>query len=133
MWTGMWDLETKDSVAFISGERQVDVQKMLERHASRETVQAVAIDLSEALRQSVELVLPDALVVADKFHVVALAGRALHEVHGEKRRRGSIAWPLQRGVERLSTSERERVAELLTANPDLARAWSLKESLRSIY
>jgi len=133
MWTGMWDLETKDSVAFISGERQVDVQKMLERHASRETVQAVAIDLSEALRQSVELVLPDALVVADKFHVVALAGRALHEVHGEKRRRGSIAWLLQRGVERLNQTERERVVEALTKDPELARAWGLKEGLRAVY
>lgn len=133
MWTGMWDLETKDSVAFISGERKADVQKMLERHASRETVRAVAIDLSEALRQSVELVLPDALVVADKFHVVALAGRALHEVHGERRHRGTIARLLQRGVERLSQAERERVVELLTAEPDLARAWSLKEGLRAVY
>jgi transposase len=133
MWTGMWDLETKDSVAFISGERQADVQKMLERHASRETVEAVAIDLSEALRQSVEMVLPDAAVVADKFHVVALAGRALHEVHGEKRQRGSVARLLHRGVERLSQAERERVVEVLTANPDLARAWGLKEGLRAVY
>ena len=133
MWTGMWDLESKDAVAFISGERQADVQKMLERHASRETVKAVAIDLSEALRQSVEMVLPGALVVADKFHVVALTGRALHEVHGEKRRRGSIARLLQRGVERLSQAERERVVEALTADPHLARAWSLKEGLRAVY
>jgi len=133
MWTGMWDLQTGQGVAFIPEERQATVQKMLERHASRQTVKAVATDLSEALRQAVEMALPDALVVADKFHVVALAGRALHEVHGEKRRRGSTARLLHRGVERLSTSERERVAELLTANPDLARAWSLKESLRSIY
>lgn len=133
MWTGMWDLESKDSVAFVSGERQVDVQKMLERHASRETVRAVSIDLSETLRQAVELVLPDALVVADKFHVVALAGRALHEVHGEKRRRGSIAWLLQRGVERLTPAERERVVEALTKDPQLARAWGLKEGLRAVY
>jgi transposase len=133
MWTGMWDLESKDSVAFVSGERQVDVQKMLERHASRETVRAVSIDLSETLRQAVELVLPDALVVADKFHVVALAGRALHEVHGERRRRGSIAWLLQRGVERLTPAERERVVEALTKDPQLARAWGLKEGLRAVY
>ncbi len=133
MWTGMWDLESKDSVAFISGERQVDVQKMLERHASRETVGAVSIDLSETLRQAVELVLPDALIVADKFHVVALAGRALHEVHGEKRRRGSIAWLLQRGAERLTPAGRDRVVEALTKDPQLARAWALKEGLRAVY
>jgi len=133
MWTGMWDLETKDSVAFISGERLVDVQRMLERHAARESVRAVAIDLAEPLRQAVELVLPDAAIVADKFHVIALSGRALHEVHGEKRRRGSIAWLLQRGVERLSQTERERVVEALTKDPELARAWSLKEGLRGLY
>jgi len=133
MWTGMWDLETGQGVAFIAEERQATVQRMLERHASRETVRAVATDLSEPLRQAVEIALPDALIVADKFHVVALAGRALHEVHGEKRRRGSVAWLLQRGVERLTPAERERVVEALTKEPDLARAWALKEGLRAVY
>ena len=133
MWTGMWDLETSQGVAFIAEERQATVQRMLERHASRETVRAVATDLSEPLRQAVEIALPDALIVADKFHVVALAGRALHEVHGEKRRRGSVAWLLQRGVERLTPAERERVVEALTKEPDLARAWALKEGLRAVY
>lgn len=133
MWTGMWDLETGQGVAFIPEERRESVQRMLERHASRQTVKAVATDLSEVLRQSVELVLPDALVVADKFHVVALAGRALHEVSGEKRRPGSVARLLHRGAEKLSQAERNRVAEVLTANPDLARAWALKEGLRAVY
>lgn len=133
MWTGMWDLESGKAVAVVPGERQVDVQRMLERHAPRETVRAVAIDLSEAYRQAVELVLPDALIVADKFHVLALAGRALHEVHGEVRRRGNLAWLLQRGVERLSQPERARLLEALSADPRLARAWGLKEALREVY
>jgi len=133
MWTGMWNLETKNAVAFISGERTADVQSMLERHASRETVRAVAIDLSETLRQAVEMVLPDALVVADKFHVIALAGRALHEVHGERRRRGNVAWLLQRGVERLRQEQRSLLVEALAADPQLARAWGLKEALREMY
>ncbi len=133
MWTGMWDLETKKPVAFVPGERQVDVERMLERHALRETVRAVAIDLSEAYRQAIQVVLPDALIVADKFHVLALAGRALHEVHGETRRRGNLAWLLQRGVERLSQPERTRLLEALSADPRLARAWGLKEALREVY
>src|SRR3972149_3902911 len=79
------DRETGRAVAVVAGERQIDVQRMLERHAPRETVRAVAIDLAEAYRQAVELVMPDAAIVADKFHVLALAGRALHDVHGETR------------------------------------------------
>lgn len=133
MWTGMWDLETGQGVAFVPEERRESIQRMLERHASRETVKAVATDLSEVLRQSVELVLPDALVVADKFHVVALASRALHEVSGEKRRPGSVARLLHRGAEKLSQAERERVAQALAGDPGLARAWALKEGLRAIY
>jgi Transposase and inactivated derivatives len=133
MWTGMWDLETGQGVAFIPEERRESVERMLERHASRQTVKAVATDLSEVLRQSVELVLPDALVVADKFHVVALAGRALHEVKGEKRRPGSVARLLHRGAEKLSQAEHERVAQALSGDPGLARAWALKEGLRAVY
>ncbi len=133
MWTGMWDLESGQAVAVAPGERRVDVQRMLERHASRESVRAVAIDLSEAYRQAVELVLPDAAIVTDKFHVLALAGRALHEVHGEVRRKGNLAWLLQRGVERLSPAERARLLEALSADPRLARAWGLKEALRGVY
>ncbi len=79
------------------------------------------------------MVLPDALIVADKFHVLALAGRALQEVHGERRRRGNLAWLLQRGAERLNQVERARLLEALSADPRLARAWGLKEALRGVY
>lgn len=133
MWTGMWDLDSGKAVVVVPGERQVDVERMLERHASRESVRAVAIDLSEAYRQAVEMVLPDALIVADKFHVLALAGRALHEVHGETRRKGNLAWLLQRGAERLSPAERARLLEALSQDSRLARAWGLKEALREVY
>jgi transposase len=133
MWTGMWDLESGKAVAVVPGERQAEVARMLERHAPRESVQAVAIDLSEAYRQAVELVLPEAAIVADKFHVLALAGRALHEVRGETRRRGNLAWLLQRGVERLNQGERARLLEALSTDSQLARAWGLKEALREVY
>ena len=133
MWTGMWDLESGRAIAVIPGERGTDIVKMLERHADRKSVKAVATDLAEANRQAVELVLPDALAVADKFHVVALAGRALHEVHGERRRSGSVSWLLHRGMEKLTAAERARVVTSLLREPDLARAWGLKEALRAIY
>lgn len=133
MWTGLWDLETRNPIAVIASERKVDVQRMLERHADRATVQAVCIDLSEAERQSVQMVLPDVAIVADKFHVVALAGRALHEVHGETRRRGNTAWLLQRGIEHLHHLEQQQLARALQDDARLAAAWRLKEELRAVY
>ena len=133
MWTGLWDLQARAPIAVVAGERTRDVQTMLERYASRATVRAVAIDLSEAYRQALQLVLPDAAVVADKFHVIALAGRALQEVHGETRRRGNIAWLLQRGVERLRAEDQQRLAAALRQDRALATAWTLKEELRAVY
>lgn len=133
MWSGLWDLETRNPIAVIPGERQQDLQTLLERHASRTTVRAVAIDLAEPARQALHLVLPDAAIVADKFHVVALAGRALHEVHGEHRLRGTVAWLLQRGIERLSTADKTRLAAALQSDPLLTTAWTLKEELRRVY
>jgi len=133
MWTGMWDLESGKAVAVVPGGRQADVERMLERHASRESARAVVIDLSEAYRQALELVVPEAAIVADKFHVLALAGRALHEVSGETRRPGNLAWLLQRGAEKLKQAERARLLQALSADPRLARAWGLKEALREVY
>ncbi len=133
MWTGLWDLQTRCPVAVVPGERKRDTQAMLEMHASRSTVRAVCIDLSEAYRQAVQTALPYAAVVADKFHVIALASRALHEVHGERRQRGNIAWLLQHGVERLHPAEKKRLADALRGDEALRTAWILKEELRALY
>ena len=85
MWTGLWDLQTRKAVAVMKGERSIDVQRLLERHASRDSVKAVAMDLSEAERQAVHMALPHNLIVADKCHVVALVQSALQEVRGGRR------------------------------------------------
>lgn len=133
MWTGLWDLETRCPVAVVPGERKRDTQAMLELHVSRDTVRAVSIDLSEAYRQAVQAALPHAAVVADKFHVIALASRALREVHGERRQPGNDAWLLQRGVERLWPAEKQRLAAILQRDRKLRAAWMMKEQLRALY
>ena len=133
MWTGLWDLDTRSPVAVVPGERKRDTQAMLELHADRQTVRAVSIDLSEAYRQAVQTALPHAAVVADKFHVIALASRALREVHGERRRPGNDAWLLQRAIERLSADDKQWLATILQRDRALRTAWTLKEELRALY
>lgn len=133
MWTGLWDLETRRPIAIVPQQRKDAVEAMLRRHAARRSVQAVCIDLSEAFRQAIRVTLPQAAIVADKFHVIALASRALQEVHGERRQRGNVAWLLQRGVERLAPSHRERLIDALQGDRALRTAWVLKEELRALY
>jgi len=133
LWTGLWDLETRRPVAIVPGQRKDAIEAMLGRHASRRSVQAVCIDLAEGYRQAIRVRLPQAVIVADKFHVIALASRALQEVHGQRRQRGNVAWLLQRGVERLAASDRGRLTEALQGDAALRTAWILKEELRALY
>ncbi len=133
MWTGLWDLQTRKAVAVMKGERSADVQRLLERHASRDTVKAVAMDLTEAGRQAVHMALPQSLIVADKFHVIALVHRSLQEVRGGRRLPGNDAWLLHRNAERLRPEEGERLAGILLSDQRLATAWRLKEGLRAVY
>ena len=133
MWTGLWDLQTRKAVAVMKGERSADVQRLLERHASRDSVKAVAMDLSEAERQAVHMALPESLIVADKFHVVALVHRALQEVRGGRRLPGNDAWLMHRNVEHLRPEDGERLTHVLLSDHRLATAWRLKEGLRTVY
>lgn len=133
MWSALWDLQTRKAVAVIAGQRQTDVEKLLERHVQRDQVQAVVIDLSEPERQAIHTALPKAAIVADKFHVVALAHQALLEVRGGRRLPGNDAWLLHRNIERLGQTDRERLAGILQKDASLANAWRLKESLRAVY
>jgi len=133
MWTGIWDIQTRRPVAVAPGATQRQIEKLLERHADRRHVKAVVIDLSEPSRQAIRMVLPEAAIVADKFHVCALVQQALQEVRGGRRLRGNSAWLLHRNIERLSQADGERLAQALADNPGLRQAWLLKEDLRAIY
>lgn len=133
MWTGLWDLRERMPVAVVVGQRQRDVERMLEDLPRPEKVEAVVLDLAEPYRQAVQMVLPQAAIVADKFHVIALAHRALREVRAERRQRGNTAALMDRGVERLRHQERQRLTQALATDPRLATAWALKEELRSVY
>ena len=133
MWTGLWDLRERVPVAAVAGQRQRDAEGMLEGLPRPEKVQAVVMDLAEAYRQAVQMVLPQAAIVADKFHVIALGHQALREVRAGRRQRGSTAALMDRGAERLSHQERQRLAQALATDPRLATAWALKEQLRGVY
>ena len=133
MWTGFWDLQRRVPLAAVAGEGQRQVQPVLDSLPRPELVQAVVMDLHEPYRQAVQMVLPEAATVADKFHIIALANEALREVRRGRRQRGNLAWLLDRGAERLRPQERTRLLERLSIWPELARAWALKEELRTLY
>jgi transposase len=134
MWSGLWDLQSRRAIAVAPGQRRQDIEGLL-KQLDPLAVKAVAVDLWRPNRSAVRKVLPQAAVVADKFHVIALANRALHAVrgYGQRRRPGTVAWTLHRNVERLSAGEQAQLAAALKQDETLRQAWLLKEYLRGVY
>lgn len=107
-----------------------------------ETVEAVAIDLSEPFRKAVRQALPRVAIVADKFHVIRLAQWALNAVRRRVRKdvKGDRQhatwkkrWVLLRNAEDVPLGQRKYLAGLLRLSRDLRLTYVAKEALRHWY
>jgi transposase len=114
----------------------------------RATVRWASLDLSNSYRSVFDTMLPDAVQVADPFHVVKLANTALDECRrrvqnetlGHRGRRTDPLYRARRRLvmakERLSDDGRARLEELLAAGDprrEVWFAWNAKEVVRQIY
>jgi transposase len=115
--------------------------------AWKDSVRIVAMDPCASYRAAVRTALPNALIVADHFHLVRLANQAVtdvrrrvtFDVHGRRGRKTDPAWAarrrLLRGRERLSDKAFRRMwNELIDgdATGQILSAWIAKEELRSL-
>lgn len=138
--TAVVDLEHRRVIGVVSGHRQREVAAFFTSLPEPERVQIVVMDMHEPFRQAVELCLPQARVVADKFHVLAHVHRALDRVRtslqpqqGKKGELYRARYLLLTAAERLTPERRARLSDLLGPYPLLQRAWALKEAFRFWY
>jgi transposase len=114
----------------------------------RDQVRFATLDLSGPYRKVFTLMTPDAVQVADPFHVVKLANTKLDECRRRVQNetlghRGHKADPLYRcrrlltkAEERLDDKGREKLMGLLRAGDpkgDVATMWKAKEAVRELY
>jgi len=138
--TAVVDIERKQVLGVVSGHRQGEVAAFFDALPESEQVKVVVMDMHEPFRQAVELCLPRAKVVVDKFHVLMHVHRALDQVRTslqpQKGRKGELfhaRYLLLTAVERLTPERRLRLMELLGRYPLLQQAWALKEAFRAWY
>ncbi|MCB0949642.1 MAG: ISL3 family transposase [Mycobacterium sp.] len=113
----------------------------------RAQITHVAIDLCPAYARAAREALPQAIVIADRFHLVKKANDMVDAVRrrvtlaqrGRRGRKADVEWinrrRLLRGAERLTEQQRINLfAKLLAADPneDIAAAWIAKEQLREL-
>jgi transposase len=138
--TAVVDLEHKRVIGVLSGHRQGEVAAFLTTLPHPEGVKVAVMDMHEPFRQAVELCLPQAKVVVDKFHVLMHVHRALDQVRsslqpkrGKKGELFRARYLLLKGAERLTPEQQARLRELLGPHPPLQQAWFLKEAFRAWY
>lgn len=111
----------------------------------RQGIEVVVMDMSPTYRSIIARMLPQAVRVADKFHVIRLANLALDRVRARSQGRGTkrkTGWPrrlfecrfaLLRGFENARVGDAERLAVVFEVFPEVELAWRLKEGLREVY
>lgn len=138
--TGLHDLDRRRVIDVVEGRTSAVVEAALMRLPAPDAVTAVSMDMSQAYRAAVQLVLPRALITADKFHVIkrvtaALAAVIRRLMKGRPRTDAvrTASRLVLRNREHLRATDTERLAPVVRQYPALRRAWVLKEDFRRWY
>jgi transposase len=111
---------------------------------ARASIEAVALDMSQAYILAVQTHLPGATLVFDHFHVVKLMNDKLSDLRRELQRKAEekekevlkgTRWLLLKNPKKLDDTrdEGERLRAALELNAPLAAAYYLKEDLRQLW
>jgi len=140
--TAICNLVEPGVMEVVEGQGRQKVEEYLDKLPQPERVKAVVMDMHEPFRQAVQMCLPQAKVVVDKFHLIRHINGALDKVRsrlqggsrrGKRRDLFESRYTLLKGAERLADWEKERLNQLFYRYPELKRAWVLKESFRVWY
>ena len=148
--TGLVDLQRRRLLDVVEGNRGADVARWLQGRpeAWLKAVEVVATDPHEGYRRGISPALDHATLVADPFHIAALANRTVDAVRrrvqqatlGHRGRKADALYRIRRvlvtGGERLSERGWERLrAGLVAGDPDdeVLESWLAKEHVRDVY
>lgn len=148
--TSVVDLDRRTVVDLVEGNSADDIARWCTSRPRSflRAIKVVATDLTESYRTGISPYLDHALRVADPFHVVRLANRAVDQVRrrvqnqllGHRGRKHDPLFRIRKlldaGVERLGERGYERLLlGLRIGDPDqeVLGAWLAKESVRDVY
>ena len=140
--TAICNLVKGEVMEVVEGQGRQKVEGYLDNLPDPERVKGVAMDMHEPFRQAVQMCLPQAKVVVDKFHFIRHVNKAMDKVRsrlqggnrrGKRRDLFRSRYTLLKGAERLADWEKERLNRLFYCYPELKKAWVLKESFRAWY
>ena len=141
--TAICNLTDRTVMAVVEGQGKQKVEEYLDKLTQPDAVKAVSMDMHDPFRQAVQMCLPQAKVVVDKFHLIRHVNDALDKVRsrlqggrwkeGKSRELFKRRYTLLKRAENLTDRERLNLAELFSMYPELREAWYLKEGFRHWY
>jgi transposase len=131
--TTLVDLKNHKVFDVVLGRSEAGLRNYLKCLPGREKVKVVVMDLSETYRRIARQYFPNAIIVADRFHVVRLVNQHLlkawkeHDPDGRVNR-GLISL-MRRHAWNLKPAQQQRLAQYLEAFPVLHALYQAKQRL----
>ena len=130
------DQKNRRLMEVVEGRTSGDLEEALSHIPGRENVRTVAIDMSDPYKSFARRFFPNAVIVADKFHVLRLLSPAINRhrkaITGDKRT-NPIRRLLLRNGRDLDPTSRWALRTWLAPHPALRALYETKERLASFY
>lgn len=129
-------------VEILKDRKRKTVEDFLSDPKFKRSVEVVAMDMWRPYRRATRKLLPEALIVADKFHVLRAVNRGVDRARelilryperGDRRALKGSGTILRKRAAGLKGEERKKVRQWRAAYPALMEAYDLKESFYDIY
>lgn len=150
--TVLVDLDKRELIDLVKSRQHKDIKEVLERWSSGVLgqIEEVSIDMSGNYRSLIEKMIPNAEIVADRFHVAKLLGDELNRARNQEKRAinkiedkaeqeklktvlSNSKYALLKPVKNLTDNQKIKLDEIKKALPILAQMHQQKEALRDIF
>ena len=131
--TTLVDLKNHKVFDVVLGRSEASLRSYLKRLPGKENVRVIVMDLSETYRRIARQYFPNAMIVADRFHVVRLVNQHFlklwQQYDPEGRKNRGLLSLMRRHHWRLSAIQKERLHEYLAHEPALQALYFAKQQL----
>lgn len=131
--TTLVDLKNHKVFDVVLGRSEPSLRRYLKRLRGREQVKVVVMDMSETYRRIVRKYFPNALIVADRFHVVRLVNQHFLKLwqsqDPEGRKHRGLLSLMRRHRWNLTAEQQAKLADYLDSYPVLKALYQAKQRL----
>lgn len=146
------DLDKKQPIAILENRSKETIRKYLESLGIEvlEQITEVSIDLWIGYKTLAEELMPNANIIADRFHVMKLINEELDQMRKKEKRAAdniknkverdkkvagikNSKYPLLKKKEKLNEEEKEKLKNLKEVAPELMKMYEKKEEWREIF